>query len=603
MKARTDRIGKLSESCTALLEKEQQAYRETVSYIIESIRALQGDTADRRLQRLFAQVKGLQEQLDLLVAMARQDFLAKIAGEADDLSHDIADSRAAQVIIPLLQSPSLTLNSFCEALLDQLISVTGAERGFILFYVPESTEADVIAARNFQTKNLSLEEYDFSRTLLREVLQRGRPLLLEDASSDQSYSREASVIKFDLKSIIAAPLRQDDRTIGALYLENNTSPCAFSERDPQLLETVAEFTVFYLQHAHLLPATPERDSRVFLDETKAFKEIVGNDPKIITLLETIDRLADSPATVLIEGESGTGKELVARALHYQSARRDRPFVAINCAAIPDNLLESELFGHEKGAFTGATGRYIGRIEQGDGGTIFLDEVSELAYPLQAKLLRFLQSNEFDRLGGSQTVRVDVRVLAATSKDLKALTESRKFQEALYYRLNVIPVRMPALRERKGDMPLLIDFFLDKFSAVYGKPVRIESDAREWLKEYSFPGNVRELENLIHRLVALTDDVIRIGDLPAEILQTIAHRVSLQKDPLYRILETPPADIEDLRRRKREIRHALAEQERNLIERVVQEAGGNLTEASRRLGIHRVTLHKILQRPGSRSATR
>src|SRR5205807_616462 len=172
-------------------------------------------------------------------------------------------------------------------------------------------------------------------------------------------------------------------------------------------------------------------SRVFLDDSKAFKEIVGRDPKIISLLETINRLADSPATVLIEGESGTGKELVARALHYQSARRDRPFVAINCAAIPDNLLESELFGHERGAFTGALGRYIGRIEQGNGGTIFLDEVSELAYPLQAKLLRFLQSNEFDRLGGNHTIRVNVRVVTATSKDLKALAEEGKFQTALY----------------------------------------------------------------------------------------------------------------------------------------------------------------------------
>ena len=595
MRTDANRIKNLAETLDALLEREQRADQALISALLDSVKTIQGETADRRLHNVTAQLKALGERVDLLTEMARRDFLAKIERDADALAQDLSDGRAAQVLMTAVRPKTASLNLFCETLLDSLIEVTGAERGFVLFYLPESTEAEVVAARNFQTRNLSLEEYDFSRTLLREVLQLGRALLLEDASHDPSYSREASVIKFELKSIIATPLKQEDRTIGALYLENNARPCAFDKRDPQLLEIVAEFMVFYLQHAHLLPATFERDSRVFFDESKASKEIIGRDPKIITLLETVNRLADSPATVLIEGESGTGKELVARALHYQSARRDRPFVAINCAAIPDNLLESELFGHEKGAFTGATGRYIGRIEQGDGGTIFLDEVSELAYPLQAKLLRFLQSSEFDHLGGSKTVRVDVRVVAATSKDLKALTEAGKFQEALYYRLNVIPVRVPALRERKGDIPLLIDFFLDRFSAVYGKPVRMDRDAHEWLKEYGFPGNVRELENLIHRLVALTDDEIRIGDLPAELLKTIAHRVSLEKDPLYMLLHAQAADLEDLRRRRRDVRRALAEQEQQVIERAIEQAGGNLTEAAARLGVHRITLHKMLKR--------
>src|SRR6185295_1000782 len=288
----------------------------------------------------------------------------------------------------------------------------------------------------------------------------------------------------------------------------------FDRRDTGLLQIIAEFAVFYLRHAHLLPAMFQRESRVFFDETKASKEIIGSDPKILALLETVRRLADSPATVLIEGESGTGKELVARALHYQSSRRDHPFVPINCAAIPDNLLESELFGYEKGAFTGATERYLGRIEQGNRGTIFLDEVSELAYALQAKLLRFLQSNEFSRLGGKETISVDVRVVAATSKDLKVMMEAGKFQEALYYRLNVIPARLPSLGERSDDIPILVAHFLKKFSAIYGKGVRIENQAIEVLRGHSYRGNVRELENLIHRTVALAStDVIRIGDLP------------------------------------------------------------------------------------------
>ena len=595
MKAKANRIKNLSEAFASLLERESRSNTEIVSSLVESISAMQGDTGDRRLQLLAGQLKRLQAGFDLLAEMGRRDFLAKITREAEELGAGLTDARIAAIITALVEIQSPSLNLFCESLLDRLIEATGAERGFVLFYLPESTEADVIAARNFQTMNLSLEEYDFSRTLLREVIKRGGTLLLEDVSNDPLYSIESSVVKFQLKSVLAAPLKQGEQTVGAIYVENNARPCAFDKEDPALIESLARFAVFYLGHARLLPVVFEPENRIFLDPSRASKEIVGRDPKVLSLLEVVDRIADSPATVLVEGETGTGKELVARALHYQSARRDRPFVAINCAAIPDNLLESELFGHEKGAFTGATGRYIGRLEQGDGGTIFLDEVSELAYPLQAKLLRFLQSNEFDRLGGSRTIRVDVRVVAATSKDLKSLTEAGKFQEALFYRLNVIPVRMPALRERKGDIPLLIDFFLDKFSSVYGKPVRMERDACEQLKAYSYPGNVRELENLIHRMAVLTDDVIRIGDLPAEVLKTGAHRVSIERDPLYELLQTEAADLQDLRQKRREVRRALIEQEQRLVERAIEEAGGNLTEAAASLGMHRITLHKILKR--------
>ncbi|HEU0253304.1 MAG TPA: sigma 54-interacting transcriptional regulator, partial [Pyrinomonadaceae bacterium] len=484
---------------------------------------------------------------------------------------------------------------------DGLIQATNAERGFILFYLPESSEADVVAARNFQTHNLSLNEYDFSRTLLRQIFRTGSSLVVEDASQDPAYSKEASVIEFQMKSVLVVPLKQGERTAGALYLENNTLPRAFDREDQQLVETAAQFAVFYLQHARLLPAMLSRHNRVFLDANKASREIVGEHPKILEVLDLVSRIAESPATVLIQGESGTGKELVARALHYQSARCNRSFVAINCAAIPDNLLESELFGHERGAFTGASERYVGRIEQGSGGTIFLDEINELAYPLQAKMLRFLQSNELDRLGGKETVHVDVRVIAATSKDLRAMIAAGQFQEALYYRLNVIPITIPPLRERPQDVASLIDHFLEKYSAVYGRKVVVEHEVYEWLRQCPFPGNVRELENLIHRLVALTtDEVIRIGDLPKDVLGTRSQRVSLEKDPLYLLLNTPVSDLDDLRHRRKELRRALNDQEQQLFERVIAEADGNLTRAAARLGMHRITLHKMLRKGSSRT---
>jgi Nif-specific regulatory protein len=598
MKAKADRIAKLSDALATLLEQEKSVCQEMISTLMESVMTIQGETADRRLKLLTAQLQSLQERFDLLTAMSCHDFLAKIRREADDLAQELADGRIASVLATVLEDHAQSLNLFCESLLDRLIEATSAERGFILFYIPESTEADVVAARNFQTRNLSLEEYSLSRTLLGQVLDNSTPLLIADASQDQSLSEETSIINLSLKSVLAVPLKTNGRTIGALYLENSSLASAFDELDQKLVEAVARFVLSYLDRSRLLPITFEQNGAVYLDSSRASKEIVGRDPKIGSLLEMINRLGDSPATVLIEGESGTGKELVARALHYQSLRRDHEFVAINCAAIPDNLLESELFGHEKGAFTGASDRYIGRIERGNGGTVFLDEISELAYPLQAKLLRFLQSSEVDRLGGSRTILVDARVVAATSKDLKAMVEAGRFQEALYYRLNVIPLRVPPLRERAGDIELLADHFLQKYSTIYRKKARADREVYELLKEHPFPGNVRELENLIHRLVALaSDEVIHVEDLPEEISETASRRVSFYKNSLQRMFDTEPADAEELRRRKRRISRILAEQERKLAERVIEQSGGNLTEAARRLGVHRVTLYNLIKRDG------
>jgi Nif-specific regulatory protein len=596
MKSKLERIKKLSINFAVLLEQEQRACGSQLDALIDAIQTMQGNTADRRLQRIALELRSLKERLALLADMGRSDFLTKIDGEAEALALQVADARAARVLLALAGARLHSLNAFCEHLLDLLNEATGAERGFVLFYLPESTEADCVAARNFQTRNLSLDEYSFSRTLLRDLFAGGKAILLEDASQNELYSKETSVIKYSLKSVLAAPLYHEGRAVGAIYLENNSRPCAFDEDDPPLLDTIACFAVHSLAQARLLPVAFERNRSVFLDESKASKEIIGREAKILALQEMIRRLADSKATVLIDGESGTGKELVARALHYQSARCEQPFIAINCAAIPDALLESELFGHEKGAFTGAGERYAGRIERAAGGTLFLDEVSELAYPLQAKLLRFLQSNEFDRLGGKETLHVDARIIAATSRDLKAMTAEGKFQSALYYRLNVIPLHAPALRDRKGDIPLLINFFVKKFCSVYHKKLGVEREVYECLSEHEFPGNVRELENLIHRLVALAEtDRIHVGDLPQEFLQTRSQRISLEKEPLYLTLHTAPEDLAELRRRKREIGQLLAEQERRFAERAVEQANGNLTEAAARLGIHRITLHRMLRR--------
>jgi Nif-specific regulatory protein len=595
MKPNADRIKSLVETFSALLDQERHANHALVASLVELVKVIQGGTGDKRLQRLAGQLKELDGRLDLFANLARTDHLAKIEHEADDRQRGLTDGRVATVIRALLDVRPPSLDRFCASLLDRVIEVTGAERGFILFYQSESTEADIIAARDFQTTNLSLGEYGYSRTLLREVLQRNKPLLLEDASRDSAFSSVESVRKYELKSVLAIPLQQESKTVGAIYLENNKVPGAFDASDLHVIESVALFATFYLQHARLLPVVFDRKSQVVLDADKAATELVGKDPKMLEVKGLIARIADSPATVLIEGESGTGKELVARALHEQSARRKRPFVAINCAAIPENLLESELFGHERGAYTGATDRYIGLIAQGDEGTVFLDEVAEMGYPLQAKVLRVLQSGEFQRLGGGKPVQVDVRFVAAASKNLKALVRLGKFQEALYYRLNVVSVRIPALRERRDDIPLLVEHFLEKYCDRYGTRVRFAPEMYVWLSEYAFPGNVRELENLVHRLVLLArDDAIRLGDLPAELLQTDPERISIEPDPLHLLFRTPPADMKELRRRREEVARLFAEQKHSLVDRALNETSGNLTEAAKLLDMNRVTLHRILR---------
>ncbi|WP_330400358.1 sigma-54-dependent transcriptional regulator [Tepidibacter mesophilus] len=249
------------------------------------------------------------------------------------------------------------------------------------------------------------------------------------------------------------------------------------------------------------------------------KPIIGDSPHMKRVMEVVERVSKTNATVLITGESGTGKELIASAVHYSSDRSDKPYITVNCGALPENLLESELFGHDKGSFTGAVSKKLGRFERANKGTIFLDEIGELSLTVQVKLLRVLQEKEIERVGGTETIDVDVRIIAATNKDLKKMVEEGTFREDLYYRLNVIPIRLPALRERKEDIKLLVQYFLEKYSKEMGRDsMKISVEAINTLTDYSFKGNIRELENIIERLVILSENkLIDKDDLPREIL--------------------------------------------------------------------------------------
>jgi two-component system nitrogen regulation response regulator GlnG len=316
-------------------------------------------------------------------------------------------------------------------------------------------------------------------------------------------------------------------------------------------------------------------------------------------------LAASNATALITGESGTGKELVARAIYSHSKRSGLPFLAINCAAIPENLLESELFGHEKGAFTGATAQRIGKFEQCDGGTIFLDEIGDMALATQAKILRVLQSGAFERVGGNQTIKVDVRVIAATHRALEQAVAAREFREDLFYRLNVVRIHIPPLRERREDVPLLVNYFLKKFAQAQGRPPKsIVAATVEALERFHWPGNVRELENMIQRAIVMAKgDVLLPGDLPPLISNAPASAAGAAPASPPRVApqETKPADIAALSRvffqwaRENPKLKILPAVERELIIQALLETKGNQVRAAKLLGITRATLRKRVEK--------
>jgi DNA-binding NtrC family response regulator len=321
------------------------------------------------------------------------------------------------------------------------------------------------------------------------------------------------------------------------------------------------------------------------DAAHGFEGMIGRHPEMVRLYQLVGQVASTSTTVLITGESGTGKELVARAVHHRSPRGDQPFVAVNVAAIPETLIESELFGYEKGAFTGALARKLGRFELAHGGTIFFDEIGSLRLDLQAKLLRVLQQREIERVGGNGAVAVDVRVIAATNVNLREAVRDRRFRDDLYYRLNVVPIHVPSLRERRPDIPVLVDHFVHKIARECNRDVRgVSTGALEALARYDWPGNVRELENVIHRAVVLANGpVVQLQDVPLDVAMP----------------ETGSRLTEDS---GLPLREAIAQFERQYVLRVLERVGWNVSRAARFLGVHRNTvLGKLalwgVQRPG------
>jgi len=410
-----------------------------------------------------------------------------------------------------------------------------------------------------------------SRTLIAKAIRERSATFSDDVSAHQELSEVASLTARRVRSVLVAPIIVNQRTIGAIYVDSADPDRRLSHKHLELAAAIAEFAGPALDSALRLQALKDENRRL-QSALKLDWSLIGASLAMRQVTERIVRIASTDATVMIRGETGTGKELAARAIHQSSVRAAHPFEAINCSLLRDTLLESDLFGHEKGSFTGAISQKKGRLEIADGGTLFLDEVGELGELQQAMLLRLLQTREFQRLGGNRTIRADIRVIAATNKNLEEEIRNKTFREDLYYRLNVVSVTMPSLLDRLEDIPLLADHFLQLYSRKNKRPVKgVSADAVAVLLGYAWPGNVRELENAMeHAVVFGSTDEVQAEDLPDAV-------IGLQK------VGSPRGYHDRVREAKR-----------NIVRSALEQAAGSYSEAAQSLGIHVNNLHRLIR---------
>jgi len=495
-------------------------------------------------------------------------YEAQKAISAADSLEGVVDAVSTQVFRALTRATHLTV-----AMRDASVG-----EGKAAPYVPIATRM-----RNGQ----SFEVTAVARSVFRKVIAERSAVLAADARRDMDAS--ASLVSASIVSLIAVPLWQGEEILGVLQVDNRDAPGMFDERDLDRLALLAQSASQAFARARALEQLREaleqqKSENVFLkarEEKRRAHGILGESPAMRELFSKIDKVVDTRVTVLVLGETGTGKELVASAIHYRSNRRDKLFVAQNCAALPENLLESELFGHRKGAFTGARDDKKGLFELADGGTLFLDELGEMPLSLQAKMLRVLQEGEVRPVGATASKKVDVRIVAATNRDLEREVAEGRFREDLYYRISVFPIELPPLRERKGDVEILAKHFLARYAAEFGRSVRAFSDeALACLAAYPFPGNVRELENEIQRLVIQVDDRERIeaSDLSARIRAARG------------VIPTAPVDILS----EGTLKDRVEAVERRILEEALAAHGGNKSATAKALGITREGLHKKLK---------
>ncbi len=479
----------------------------------------------------------------------------------------LATSRLADFARQLAREPGL--DGALTRLLDALIEVVRADKGFVL----EVSEGGprILKARNFQRENVSDAVERLSDTIVKRVLDTRQPLRIEDALHDAQFNASSSVVNLKLASVLCLPLLMRGDLVGVIYLGNDKLTNLFTEREEEVATSFCSTAALLIELGRQLDEL-RADKKVLLErlEAQAYGDIIGACDAMRDIFRKIDKVAGTDISVLVTGETGTGKELIAREIHRRSPRRNGPFVAINCGAIPENLLESELFGHAKGAFTGAVGARAGRFQAASGGTLFLDEIGEMPVSLQVKLLRALQENAVTRVGENNPEAVDIRVVTATNKDLDEELKAGRFREDLYYRINVVHLHLPPLRDRGEDAVMLAKWFLGRAVRELGSRVKgFSPQALVAIKRFRWPGNIRQLENRIKKAVVLAEKPLTSPD-----------DLELRPEQLEPIL--PLAEARD-------------EWQKRYINEVLERNGGNRTKTAKDLGVDPRTIFRHLER--------
>ncbi|MEX1025067.1 MAG: sigma 54-interacting transcriptional regulator [Planctomycetota bacterium] len=562
----------------------------------------------------------------LAIGEARIEWLGEARGSADDALRTIQAEDAAErdevVVFARIARALLEeneLDPLLRLIVDSAVLLVGGERGFLLLFDTDAAPKEdlgrirVRVARSFDRTDIPLPSSRLSMGIARQAVRERQAVLSVDAGRDERFEGMASVEGLKLRSVVCLPIDLDGKIAGVLYVDNRLQEGVFGEEDQRRLGLLADLAASAIRNARWVAELREKNERLIGSSQKIqrlneelgrkvrdqgselavvraelgrergrydYSQIVGSSDAMRKVFAELDRTVEAELPVLIQGESGTGKELIARAIHFNGSRKAKPFVAENCAALPDTLLESELFGHARGAFTGADRAKKGLIEQATGGTLFLDEIGDMSSAMQKNLLRVLQEGELRPLGSSQRVQVDVRLVAASNRDLAEMVKRGEFREDLYYRINVLTLKLPPLRERRDDVPLLAEALLNRAARDSGRPApALSHEVLAQLAEYDWPGNVRELENEARRLILAAVDVVRLEHLSEPIRQ--AGAASTLTTASLALVGSLPEAVASFERKA--LRDALTQNE------------GNKSRAAKDLGISRFALQRKLDK--------
>jgi len=495
-------------------------------------------------------------------------------------SNHSSDRLASLIEISRLLTSAVDLDRLLNLILTTSSQLVGSRDSSLLLVDPATEELVFVVAHGSVGEQLKSVRLKPGEGIAGWVVKKGQPLLVNDVARDPRFSPKMdSMTGFKTQAILAVPLQDHGRTIGVIEVLNPARGEHFDQQDLELLSAFASHAAIAIRNARLVASIKEANRYLKAEIDERYRTLIGKSTPIKAAVRAARKVAETSATVLLLGETGVGKEMLARSIHAWSPRATNPFVAVNCVALAEGLLESELFGHEKGSFTGAHQQKKGLLETAQGGTVFLDEIGDTKPEFQAKLLRVLQSHQFERVGGTHPIKVDIRIIAATNQDLAIGVREGRFRKDLYYRLNVVTITLPPLRSRKEDIPALATFFLDRYCRDMKRPpMTIAATAMKQIMRYDWPGNIRELENVIERAVVLaTGNEIGPRDLALGAIDTA------------QALVDSPLDLP--------FHAAVMEQKRVLIKRAIAKAGGKKTQAASLLKLQPTYLFRLCKQLG------